>query len=312
MEAIRGGQKPKWLYHAALIFVVVFWGLATVLAYYLYRFYSAAALSAIMTLVAAIFFWVLAGKKIKQIDMRYWKIALPIGMVNAVANLLQKIGLQYTTPANCIFFEHVSCIVVPIMMFLFIRKRPTILQALAGIFCLAGCFILSGAAASGMGVFNIGDVLCLSAGVLFGVYIASVSAYTKELNVVLFMAFQMTVYFIMSLLTAIGLHLIRVDGVPMEQIVITWDLPLMLVVIALGIVSIALCWLLKTEAIRHIDPVTVATVCPFSAVITGVVSVWLGIDKLTPSLIIGGSIIFICAVVPEVVEAISERKKRSE
>ncbi len=309
MALTQGGQKPKWLYYAALIFVVIFWGLATVLAYYLYRFYSAAALSAIMTLVAAIFFWALAGKKIKQIDRHYWKIALPIGIVNALANLLQKIGLQYTTPANCIFFEHISCIVVPIMMFLFIRKRPTILQALAGICCLAGCFILSGAGTSGLGAFNIGDVLCLSAGVLFGVYIAGVSAYTKELNVILFMVFQMTVYFLVSLLTAVGLHVIRVDGVPMEQIVITWDLPLMLLVIVLGLVSIALCWLLKTEAIRHIDPVKVATVSPFSAVVTGVVSVWVGIDALTPSLVIGGSIIFLSVAVPEIIEAASARKK---
>lgn len=309
MALTPGRQKARWIYYVALAFVVVFWGISSVGYYYFYKYYSAAVLTSIMTLFSAIFFWVIAGKKLKQIDKRYWKIALPICLLNAFANVIQRIGLQYTTPANYAFFEHLSCVVVPVMMFVFIRKRPTLLQAVAGVCCLIGCFILCGVSfSSTQSAFGIGDVLCIIAGVLLGGCVAAIGAFTKKLDAVLFMVFYMTAYFVVSLLMAVGMHFIRIGGVPMEQAVITWDVPLLLLVIVFGLMDIALCWLLRTEAIRRIDPVTVATVSPFAAVITGVVSVLVGIDQLTPKLVIGGSIIFAAAVIPEVVEAASARK----
>ena len=85
---------------------------------------------------------------------------------------------------------------------------------------------------------------------------------------------------------------------------------LLLLAAVFGLVDVALCWLLRTLAIQHIDPVTVATVSPCYAVITGVISVCVGIDKLSTSLLVGGSIIFISAVVPEVLAAIQENKKQ--
>ncbi len=310
MEGTLHRPKAKWLYYVALSFVVLFWGFSSVGYYYFYKYYSAAVLTSIMTLFSAIFFWTIAGKRLKQNDKRYWKIALPICLLNAFANVIQRIGLQYTTPANYAFFEHLSCVVVPVMMFVFIKKRPTILQAAAGICCLIGCFILSGVSfGSSQSTFGIGDVLCIISGVLLGVCVASIGAFTKKLDTALFMVFYMTAYFTVSLIMAISMHFIQVGGAPMEQAVLTWNAPLLLSVIAFGLMDIALCWLLRTAAIRHIDPVTVATVSPFAAVITGVVSVLVGIDRLTPNLVIGGSVIFISAVVPEVVEAISKRKK---
>ena len=310
MEVTLHRPKERRLYYVALSFVVLFWGFSSVGYYYFYKYYSAAVLISIMTLFSAIFFWIIAGKKLKQLDKRYWKIALPICLLNSFANVIQRIGLQYTTPANYAFFEHLSCVVVPVMMFVFIRKRPTILQAIAGVCCLVGCFILCGVSfSSAQSTFGIGDVLCIISGVLLGICVAAIGAFTKKLDAVLFMVFYMTAYFVVSLLMAVGMHFVRIGGVPMEQAVITWDMPLLLLVIVFGLVDIALCWLLRTEAIRRIDPVTVATVSPFAAVITGIVSVLVGIDQLTPKLVIGGSIIFASAVIPEVIEAISVRKK---
>lgn len=304
-------QKAKWVYYIALAFVVVFWGFSSVGYYYFYQHYSAAVLTVIMTLFSAIFFWVLAGKRLKQIDGCYWKIALPICLLYAFSNVLQRIGLQYTTPANYAFFEHLSCVVVPVMMFLFIRKKPTILQIVAGICCLVGCFILCGASFTGQSALGIGDLLCIVAGVLLGICAAAIGAFTKKLDAVLFMVFYMTAYFAVSLLMAVGMNFIQIGGEAMEPAVITWSVPLLLLVIVFGLMDIALCWLLKTEVLRHIDPVTVATVSPFAAAITGIVSVLVGIDRLTPKLVVGGGIIFAAVVVPELVEALRTKMKNT-
>jgi len=298
-------KRPKWVYYAALLFVVFFWGVSSVLYTYFYKFYSAAVLTGIMTFFSAIFFWVLAGKRLKKIDKKFLKVAVPICAINAFANVLNRIGLQYTTPANYAFFENVSCIVVPVMMFLFVRKKPKLIQGIAGVSCLAGCFIMCGVKLSGGSVIGIGDGLCLLAGALLGVCVAAIGAYGKDMDTILFMVVYMTAYFLVSVLLAVGL-----DVTAIEPIKWTGGLPMLLLAAVFGLVDVALCWLLRTMAIQHIDPVTVATVSPCYAVITGVISVCVGIDKLSAKLVIGGSVIFLSAVIPEVLDALAVRKKQ--
>ena len=297
-------KRPRWVYYAALLFVVVFWGVSSVLYTYFYKYYSAAVLTGIMTFFSAIFFWVIAGKRLKKMDKKFLKVAVPICALNALANVVNRIGLQYTTPANYAFFENVSCVVVPVMMFVFVRKKPKLIQGIAGVTCLLGCFIMCGVKLSGGNAIGIGDALCLLSGALVGVCLAALGAYGKDLDVILFMVVYMTAYFLVSVLLAVGLNTAAI-----EPAKITGGWPMLLLAAVFGLVDVALCWLLRTMAIQHIDPVTVATVSPCYAVITGVLSVCVGIDKLTPNLVIGGSIIFISAVIPELLEALSVRRK---
>ena len=293
-------RQAVWIYYAALLFVVAFWGISSVIYTFFYKYYSAAVLTSIMTFFSAIFFWVFAGKQLKKINKQFLRVVVPICTLNALANVLQRIGLQYTTPANYAFSEHLSCIVVPIMMFVFVRKKPRLTQVIAGISCLAGCFILCGVSYRGGSVLGIGDGLCLLSGVLIGVSVAAIAAYTKGVNPILFMVVYMTTYFLVSVLLAIGL-----DMTTIESAKLTGGWSMLLLVAVFGLVDVALCWLLRTEAIRHIDPVTVATVSPCSAVITGLVSVCVGIDRLSPNLLVGGGIIFLSVVLPE---ALATRK----
>lgn len=298
-------QRPRWVYYAALLFVVGFWGVSSVLYTYFYQYYSAAVLTGIMTFFSAIFFWIIAGKRLKKMDKKFLKVVVPICTLNAFANVVNRIGLQYTTPANYAFFENIACVVVPVMMFVFVRKKPKLIQGIAGISCLTGCFIMCGVKLGGGSVVGIGDGLCLLSGALVGVCLAAIGAYGKDLDVILFMVVYMTAYFLVSVLLAVGL-----DVAAIESVKFTGGLPMLLLAAVFGLVDVALCWLLRTLAIQHIDPVTVATVSPCYAVITGILSVCVGIDKLTPNLLIGGSIIFLSAVIPEVLEAVAERKKQ--
>ena len=297
-------KGKKWVYFSALLFVVIFWGISSVVYHYFYRYYSAAVLTCIMTLFSALFFWIQAKKRLKQIDGKFLKIALPICLLNAVANVLQRIGLQYTTPANYAFFEHLSCVVVPVMMFVFIRQTPSLLQGIGAVTCLIGCFVLCGVSFSGGSAIGVGDLLCIISGLLMGVCVAAIGAYTRHLDGTLFMVVYMTCYFGVSLILAFVLNTVGA-----EPAVITWKIPVLLLVIVFGLVDVALCWLLKTEAIRHIDPVAVATISPCTAVITGAVSVWAGIDQPTPRLLIGGGVIFLSALIPELLGTLAIRRK---
>ena len=183
MQAMK--TRARWPYYAALLFVVFFWGCSSIIYSYLYKYYSASVLSAIMTFFSFLFFLALSWKRFAKFDASYLKFGLPACLLSSLAGVMQRIGLQYTTPAHYAFLEHIACVVVPIVVFLLVRKKPSISQGFSVVFCLVGCFIISGADFSS--AFNIGDVLCFLSGILYGVSSALIGTYGKRLDTVLFM-----------------------------------------------------------------------------------------------------------------------------
>jgi len=298
--------RSNFIYYLGISFVVFFWGLSSIIYSYFYDFYSASVLTSIMTFFSFLFFVLLAIKKFKKLNSKYFKIGLPICVLNALAGVLQRIGLQYTTPAHYAFLEHIACVVVPITMFIIIRKKPSVAQIIACVSCLAGCFIMSGMWSSFS--VNSGDILCLAAGVLYGLGAALLGTYAKDLDITLFMIFHTFCYFAVSFILAVTMNFINIGGAPMEKAVFTFNIPLLILVIAVGLVDIAVCWLLRNLAMQHIDPSKISVISPFSAVVTGIVSVICLIDTLSFELIIGGTLIMIAALLPVVADIIKEKR----
>lgn len=293
-KSILAGKRP---YYLALFFVVLVWGLDPVIMSYFYNYYSASVLTAIGAGVSFVMLLLLNAKKLRHINARYFKVAAPISALNSIACLLQKIGLQYTTPANYAFLEHLSCVVVPIMLFVLVKKRPTLPQAVSAVLCLGGCFILCGVGTAGSVSLAFGDVLCAIAGFLLGACVALTGVFGKGLefgkglDISLYMVVHMGVYFLISALSAFALNFITLGGAPAEPIRFTFDFTLLLLAALFGLVTIGLCWLLKNAATINLDPTAVAIVSPFSAVISAAVSVMLGQDALSYNLVIGAALI---------------------
>ncbi len=290
---LSSGKRP---YYLALFFVVIVWGLDPVIMSYFYRYYSASALTAVGALASLLLLLVLNRKKLRLLNARYFKVAAPISALNSIACLLQKIGLQYTTPANYAFLEHLSCVVVPIALFILIKKRPTLPQAISAVLCLCGCFILCGVGTAGPVTLSFGDVLCALAGILLGACVALTGVFAKELDMPLYMVVHMGVYFLISCASTLALHFITIGGAVAEPIRFTFDLPLLLLAALFGLVTSGLCWLLKNLAIVRTDPTVVAIVSPFAAVISAVTSVLLGQDTLHYNLVIGAFLILLAVL----------------
>lgn len=300
-------KTSNFIYYIGIMFVVFFWGLSSVIYSYFYDFYSASVLTSIMTFFSFLFFLVLGIKKLKYLNTKYFTVGLPICALTAFAGVLQRIGLQYTTPAHYAFLEHISCVVVPVTMFIIVRKRPSVAQIVASASCLLGCFIMSGMWSSLS--INLGDILCLLAGVLYGVCAALLGTYAKDLDITLYMIFYTFCYFAVSFVLAVSMNFINIGGAPMEKAVFTFDIPLILLVILVGIIDIAICWMLRNLAVQHIDPSKISVISPFSAVITGVVSVIFGIDHPSFGLLVGGTLIMIAALLPVIYDIIQEKKQ---
>ena len=283
--------------YCALLFVVCVWGLVPLLYKRLYQYCSPLIAMAIISLLSALSLFVLSIKHLKKLDKKYFLIAIPTGIFNSLASLSQKIGLQYTTPTQYAFLENLSCVVVPILMFVFIRQKPSLVKIIASIICLAGAFILSGINLSSDGIsFGKGEILCALSGVFYGVNIAATGAFAKELFAPLYVMIQMWVQTLLSVVMALSFNAISIGGVALEKIVFSFEIEPIILIVGIAIVVNALCWVIRTNVMKKIDASTVAMVMPFVAVVTSVASIILKMDILTWNLCVGGALIILSSI----------------
>lgn len=296
--------------YASLIFVVLVWGCAPSVYSILFNYFSPSMCPAIIGLSSAIFLFFFSIKHLKEINKTYFLLAIPTGFFNGAASVLQKIGLQYTSDAHYAFLENLSCIVVPFLMFLFIRKKPSALKIAASIICLAGAFILN-SKGSGLSL-NIGDILCAIAGILYGVNIALTGSFAKNLHSSMYVMIQMFVTSAIAFATSFTLNVITIGGEPIEPIKFEFRFLPIAGLIVFGLVTNALCWIVRTRAMRKIDATVVAVIMPFSAIVTAIISVIRGSDELTPQLIFGGLFCFSAAILSGFADTLTVKYKRKK
>ena len=160
------------------------------------------------------------------------------------------------------------------------------LTVAAALVCLASSFILGDMLSVGLSI-GIADILNALAGVFYGINIAFTGIYAKKLDAKLYVMLQLFVQAISSSLMVILFHFVPIGGAPIDPFVFTPKFFLILGVFALGILTNAVCWTLRTSAMRYVSPSAVAVIMPFSAVITGVVAVILGMDTISWTLVVG-------------------------
>lgn len=286
MKAPNVSLNKKAVGYAELFTVVLIWGCAPFFTLYAYEYYSSAIYSFFTSVVSCVCLILLNLNKLKTINAKYFKIAIPTGLFYSCATLFQKIGLNYTTPTKYAFLENLTCIAVPALSFILIKKKPNYITVTGCIACLASSFVLCGVSSEGFS-FGIGEILCAAAGIFYGVNIAATGAYAKDLDTKLYILIQHCVTLIVSLLTAITLNSISINGKPMEQLKFSFSLKPIAFVICYALISNTLCWLLRTASLKRLSPTVVAVIANFAAVVTCVASVINGTDELTLNLVFG-------------------------
>ncbi len=309
-EAKPGSQKRLFAY-CGIVFVILIWGLYPVFTSDLLAYYSGGTFSLIGSLFSAVALSLICIPKMKLLNRSYFKVAVPTGFFVGLANLLQKIGLQYTTPTQYAFLENLSCVVVPILLFVFIRKKPGVLTVLASILCLTGCFILSGLNLSGGVSFGKGEILCALAGILYGVNIAATGVYAKKLDATLYVMIQIWVNAAVSGIAVVALDRITVNGAPIEAIVFSLHWKHLLYVAGLAVLIGTLGWIIRTQSLKYVNPSVVAVLMPFSSVVTGIVAVCVGKDTFAHPLLVGGSIILLSSILSSIAD-LKETKEKND
>lgn len=281
-------NKATVLAYLGIISVVFIWGvIPTAKKALIGSHFSPAVYSMITTFAGACALLLLFAKHLDKINRSYFKVAVPTGAIVGAAALLQAIAYKYdASPTKQAFLENLSCVIVPILLFIIIKKKPSIITVIASVTCLASSFVLGDIFSVGLS-FGTADVLNALAGIMYGVNIALTGIYAKKFFAPIYVMIQLFVQSISSAIVALSFNYITFGGEPMDKFVFTPDVWLILCAIGIGILTNAVCWTVRTTAMKYVSPNVVAVIMPFSAVVTGVVSVILGMDTLSTTLIIG-------------------------
>ena len=290
MELLKSRKNlPQGVYLAGLVFVIVIWGICPVLTTKMYNWFSPTVYTTMTGFIASSSLFLISGKKIKFADKSMLKVSLITGLVNAAAVISQKIGLQYSTPSRSAFLDTLSCVVVPALMFLLTKKKPSVFKVIAAVLCLTGCFVLTGGDLSDGGGFGIGEFLCALAGILYGVNMVLTSLFAEKIYPPVHVMLHMAIQCVVSITMATALDFANIE--PMR---FTLSLLPILGVIGLTLVANVVGWLIRITALKKLDATIVAVMMPLSSVVTGTVSVLAGTDALTRNLVLGGGLV-VCA-----------------
>ena len=290
-------KRTKPIAFITLLIVVALWGVAPVISKTIFEggVYSPGILIAMRGLFSIIAMAIVINKGFKKVNKSYL-ICIPAGIILAAAYIFQFVGLKYTVPSKNTFLENISCITIPIFMFIFIREKPTWYSIVSALICVVGSLFLVGNGFNFLEFFKsgnlLGDGLSAIGGLFFGLDIAFTKVFCKDKDPLLYVFFQLVILTVV----ATGYAFIFEANV-FKEFAFSFDILNILQVIFLGVVCTALCWVARAWAMKSIDAVTVSLLVPLSAVIASVLSICLHIEEFTWNLLIGGIIILLSIAV---------------
>ena len=294
-------KKYKVIAFLVLIGVVVMWGLAPVASKAIFNAenpaYSPGLLVAIRGLLAIIVLGAFINKGFKKINKSYLLTAIPAGFILAMAYIFQFTGLKYidATSKNA-FLENISCVTIPVFMFIFVREKPTWYNILAALICVVGSIFLIGNGFTILHFFDnvtfLGDGLSAIGGLFFGLDIAFTKVYCKDKDPLLYVFLQLCVLTIVCFA-----YTFIFEGAIFHTIAFSIDWLSVLEVLFLGIVCTALCWVARAWAMKYIDALTVSLLVPLSAVVATTLSIAFQMETFNLNLLVGGLIILLSIAV---------------
>ena len=301
-------NKTALYAYLGIFFIVLFWGLMPPIKKAMIGDSFSASIYMVITTFSASFALLgLSARSLKQLNGSYFKIAIPTGLCVGAGALSQALAYNFgSSPVNQAFLENLSCVIVPVILFFLIKKKPSLLTLTACVLCLLSSAVLTGIFQNGTG-FCTADILNVLAGVFYGINIALTGIYAKKFIASLYVMIQLFTQSFFSLGMAVAFGVIRIGGAPIDAFVFTPNMWLIAALAGIGIMTNAVCWTVRTAAMKHVSPTVVAVIMPLSAVVTSLFAVIMGQDTFSLSLLIGA----VLGIAASIVSGIGDVEKKS-
>lgn len=202
--------RKEWIADGILMLTALIWGTGFVVMKNTLSSVPPAAIIAIRYGIATLLAAVLFRRHLKDIARADVARGALVGLLLALAYIVQTIGLDYTTAGKNAFLTTVYVLLVPFASWLIFRQKLSRSNFIAAGLMLAGigCLSLDGES----GGLNIGDLLTLLCGVFYAAHIMAVERCQRKTNTYALIVLQ----FAFAAAFAAVYHLLFERGLPMS------------------------------------------------------------------------------------------------
>ena len=202
--------RKEWIADGILTLTALIWGTGFVVMKNTLSSVPPAAIIAIRYTIAAALTAVLFRRHLKGVARADVARGALVGLLLALAYIVQTIGLAYTTAGKNAFLTTVYVLLVPFASWLIFRQKLSRSNFIAAGLMLAGigCLSLDGES----GGLNIGDLLTLLCGVFYAAHIMAVERCQRKTNTYALIVLQ----FAFAAAFAAVYHLLFERGLPMS------------------------------------------------------------------------------------------------
>src|SRR5690625_850737 len=128
----------KYYGEIGLIITAIIWGSGFVATAMALTYYTPYQTMAIRFLVGGLLLTIIFYKRIKLLTKQIIGKGVFLGTLLYISFALQTVGLQYTTPSKNAFITAVNVVIVPLIAFLFYRKRLNKFEVIGAFLAITG------------------------------------------------------------------------------------------------------------------------------------------------------------------------------
>jgi drug/metabolite transporter (DMT)-like permease len=214
-------------------------------------------------------------------------VGIACGIVYALGSICQQWGLYFTTAGKTGFITTLYTIFVPLISWVFLKRKVKKQIWIGAVFAVAGLFFIS--AGNGFHL-SVGDTIVFVGAVFFAIQILLTSHFVQYNSVLLLNVIQLAIAATISLIVSFLFE----QGNSLKAIMGAAD-----IILYSGVVCIGVAYLLQGLALKKAAPSIAAIILSFESVFGAVFGAIILKERMSGSQLFGCALIFTAIIVAQ-------------
>ena len=289
---------PGFVYKLMLLGATVIWGFAFVVMKDAVDVLPPAQLIGVRFLLTGLLMAALFHRRLRgSLNRGFLGAGLVLGVVTFLAFWVQTVGLADTTPGKNAFLTATYCVIVPFMLWVVTRKRPTVANVGAAVLCVAGIGLVS--VAAGSLTIGFGDLMTLLCAVFFAAQIIAIARFSQTYDVLGLTVYQFLFGGLLGLLLGAATE-------PFPGLAAVANADFLLNLAYLVVFASGVCYILQNVGLAHVPEAQGSLLLSLESVFGVIASVLFYGEVVTGRMMVGFVLIFAAILISELAP---QRKK---